>query len=575
MDLKHLDTEATPAERAAVDAVVPAGAPPRTWAALQRHRAWLLPALHALQDRTGHVSEGGLGYVCRRLHVAPAEAYGVATFYHLLAVGERPGPTVHACDDLSCRLAGAVVPDGAAPSPCLGLCDQAPAALVLAPGERPAAALLGSVTPADLADPAAATRARAGVPLHQPRAELHLLRRVGVVDPASFDDWVRHGGGGGLRAALARGPDAVIRDVTAAGLVGRGGAAFPTGRKWAAVAAERVFPHHLVCNADESEPGTFKDRVLMEEDPFSVIEGVALGAFAIGCARAVIYLRGEYPLARTRLEHAIAELRARGWLGADVLGTGVALDVSVFRGAGAYICGEETALLNSLEGLRGEPRQKPPFPFQQGLFREPTAVNNVETLCNVADILVQGPAAWAGRGAAGSPGTRLFCVSGKVERPGIYELGGGATLRSLLALAGGVPGGRPVRAVLLGGAAGTWVGPQHLDVPLTFDGVRAIGATLGSGVVLVIDDTVDPLDLLRRSARFFRDESCGQCVPCRVGTVRVAEWLDARAEGREAPAKNLDDLIAVLKDASICGLGQTAASAVESARRIGLLGGAA
>lgn len=574
MDLKHLDTEATPAERAAVDAIVPPGPAPRSWAGLVRHRGWLLPALHALQDRVGHVSEGGLGYVCRRLHVAPAEAYGVATFYHLLAVGERPGPAVHACDDLACRIAGAVVPEGAAPSPCLGLCDQAPAALALAPGERPAAALLGRVTAADLADPDAARRPRAGVPLRQPRSELRLLRRVGAVDPGSFDDWVRHGGGEGLRRALALGRDAVIREVSAAGLVGRGGAAFPTGRKWAAVAAEPKRPHHLVCNADESEPGTFKDRILMEEDPFSVIEGVAIGAFAVGCERAVIYLRGEYPLARTRLEHAIAALRARGWLGPDALGSGVALDVTVFRGAGAYICGEETALLNSIEGLRGEPRQKPPFPFQQGLFREPTAVNNVETLCNVPDLLVEGAATWAARGAAGSPGTRLFCVSGRVERPGIYELGGGATLRSLLALAGGVPGGCAPRAVLLGGAAGTWVGPEHLDVPLTFDGVRAIGATLGSGVALVIDDTVDPLDLLRRSARFFREESCGQCVPCRVGTVRVAEWLDAKAAGLDAPERNLDDLIAVLKDASICGLGQTAASAVESARRIGLLGGA-
>jgi NADH-quinone oxidoreductase subunit F len=569
MDLRHLDTEATRAEQEAVDAVV-TGAFPRGWPALTRYRAQLLPALHALQDRVGHISEGGLGYVCRRLHVAPAEAYGVATFYHLLAVGERPGPRVHVCDDLTCRLAGATVPPGAHASPCLGLCDQAPAVLFLEPGEVPRAALLGAVTAETHRDPWSVPRG--GIPVHQPREALHLLRRVGVVDPGSFEDWAAHGGGEGLRTAVARGPESVIHAVIASGLVGRGGAAFPTGRKWEAVAAQPVFPHHFVCNADESEPGTFKDRVLMEEDPFAVVEGVAIGALAVGCTRAVIYLRGEYPLARTRLEHAIRALRDRGWLGPDVLGSGRPLEIEVFRGAGAYICGEETALLNSLEGLRGEPRQKPPFPFQHGLFGEPTAVNNVETLVNVAPILVEGAAAWAHRGADGSPGTRLFCVSGRVQRPGLYELGGGATLSSLLALAGGT--GRPVRAVLLGGAAGTFVGPEHLDVPLTFAATRAIGATLGSGVVLVLDDTVDPLPLLQRMARFFRDESCGQCVPCRVGTVRMEEWLNARAAGGQPAWSTLDDLSAVLRDASICGLGQTAASAVDSARRIGLFGSA-
>jgi NADH-quinone oxidoreductase subunit F len=565
MDLRHLDTEATPHERRAVDAVVPPGEPPRRWAEVVRRRAFLLPALHALQDAVGHVSEGGLGYVCRRLHVAPAEAYGVATFYHLFTVGERPGPRVHACDDVVCRLAGAVVPEGAHASPCLGLCDQAPAALVLAPGEQPRASLVGHLRRGDPALDGVADHPRPGIVVHQPREGLHLLRRIGVVDPTSVEDWVAHGGGRALELARERGAEAVIAEVTASGLVGRGGAAFPTGRKWASVAAEPVRPHHLVCNADESEPGTFKDRVLMEEDPFGVVEGVAVAAFAVGCARAVIYLRGEYPLARARLQGAIDALRARGTLGGD-------LDVVLFRGAGAYICGEETALLESLEGKRGEPRQKPPFPFQQGLFGEPTAVNNVETLYNVPGILVDGAAAWAARGAPGNPGTRLFCVSGRVARPGLYEVGGSATLRGLLAMAGGPVA---VRAVLLGGAAGAFVGPQHLDVALTADGVRAIGATLGSGVVFVLAEGDDVLDTVQRMARFFRDESCGQCVPCRVGTVRVEEWLAARAAGRSAPDDVLDDLVSVMRDASICGLGQTAASAVDSARKLGLLAGGA
>jgi NADH-quinone oxidoreductase subunit F len=354
--------------------------------------------------------------------------------------------------------------------------------------------------------------------------------------------------------------------------MGRGGAAFPAGRKWEAVARQAVRPHYIVCNADESEPGTFKDRVLMEEDPFALVESMTIVAFATGCERGFVYVRGEYPLAIERVAGAAAAARSRGLLGESVLGAPFAFDIEVRRGAGAYICGEETALFNSLEGFRGEPRNKPPFPVQSGLFHKPTVINNVETLCNAPLVVLRGGAAYASIGTPQSTGPKLFCLSGRVARPGVYEVPFGVTLRQLLDEAGGMSRGEALRAVLLGGAAGSFVGPEALDVPLTFEGTRAIGAALGSGVVMVFDETVDLVPVLLRIAAFFRDESCGQCVPCRVGTVRQQEALLRLAS--ERPRGGVQDELALLaeiaqamRDASICGLGQTAASAVESAIR--------
>jgi NADH-quinone oxidoreductase subunit F len=395
---------------------------------------------------------------------------------------------------------------------------------------------------------------------------LRLLARVGVADPTSLADYRAHGGYVALQRAHALGAEATIAEVTASKLVGRGGAAFPTGRKWAAVAAAPAQPHYLVCNADESEPGTFKDRVLMEHDPFAVVESMAIEAFGVGANKAYLYVRGEYPLAEARMANAIAASRAAGLLGD--------LDIEIRRGAGAYICGEETALFESIEGKRGEPRNKPPFPVQVGLFGKPTAVNNVETLVNVLLILGEdgGGAKFAATGTEASTGPKLFCLSGHIARPGVYEVGFGTTLRQLLDLAGGVPGGRAIKAVLLGGAAGVFVGPEALDTPLTFEGTREIGATLGSGVVMVFDETADMAGTLRRIAQFFRDESCGQCVPCRVGTVRQEELLARLASGRANGTREdelalLAEIGRAMRDASICGLGQTASSAIESAVR--------
>jgi NADH-quinone oxidoreductase subunit F len=550
------------------------------------------------------VSRGALNYISRRLMVPPAELWGVVTFYHLLSTKPRAPIVAHVCDDIACRIRGgealceslerAMGPPGAPGgdgatawmrSPCLGQCERAPAVLLtvasetsrtitLAPVEGGIAPILDALRdPPDTTD----TRIGANTPVERHRSVsrsvpqagqsgLRLLGRVGRVDPTSLAAYRESEGYRALERAIAIGPAATIDEVVASKLVGRGGAAFPTGRKWDAVAKAEARPHYLVCNADESEPGTFKDRLLMEEDPFALVEGMTIAGYATGCERGYLYLRGEYPLAAERMTGAIAAARSAGLLGRDVMGAGFAFDIEIRRGAGAYICGEETALFNSIEGKRGEPRNKPPFPVQVGLFGQPTVVNNVETLVNVPPLLREGGAAYAGIGTGGSSGPKLFCVSGEVARPGLYEAPFGITLRQLLDLAGAAT----VRAVLLGGAAGVFVGPADLDVALTFEGTRAIGATLGSGVIMAFGETVDLLDIVRRIAEFFRDESCGQCVPCRVGTVRQEELL-ARLRARRPLGSDaqelalLKDLGQVMRDASICGLGQTASSAVESA----------
>ena len=595
MDLRLLDAEPTAAERDAVDAFL--GPSLAAWDgtdasdnghaahgghAVRSQRHMLLPTLHALNERAGWISPGGLNYVAQRLTVPPADVYGVATFYALFSVDQRPPRVVHVCDDIACRCAGSeeliaqLGPEGVAEhgatwlrSPCLGQCDRAPAALLTEAGPTPVEreltavdaeqvlAILAGATPSP---PPSTTPPQAGQP------ELKLLRRIGVADPDSLDDYRAHGGYAALRRAFELGPEGVIREVIDSGIVGRGGAAFPMGRKWDAVARQPRRPHYLICNADESEPGTFKDRVLLEGDPFAVIEAMTIAAYATGCERGYIYLRGEYPLAQHRLEHAIEQARERRLLGADLLGE-MSFDIEVRKGAGAYICGEETAIFGSIEGYRGEPRNKPPFPVVEGLFSRPTVVNNVETLVNVLDIVLEGGPAFAQIGTERSTGPKLFCVSGAVERPGTYEVPFGTTLRELLDLAGVAAN---LRTVLLGGAAGSFVTPDDLDLRLTFEDAREVGTTLGSGVVLAIDESADLRRLLMVIAAFFRDESCGQCVPCRVGTVRQEEALARLASGRTRGS--VDDELALIaeigqamRDASICGLGQTASSAIESA----------
>ena len=613
MDIHLTADEPTPAEREAVDSVL--GRAESGWTGGERHielegrfaigghadgahRHLLLPALHAIQRRVGWISHGALNYVSRRLDIPPAEAFGVASFYGLFSTTPRPPRVLHVCDDIACQTRGAeqlcknleraLGPEGS-PGPdgrttwlrssCLGLCERAPAALLSVAGEWPREKVIAPAEAANLIDVLCSEEAesaetapdtfRAEVSAPQAgRPDLRLLRRIGRIDPESLDDYRTHGGYESLRLALEMGWDWVVREVVASKLVGRGGAAFPAGRKWDP--ANR--PRYLVCNADESEPGTFKDRIVMEGDPFALIEAMTIAGFATGCEQGYLYVRGEYPLAVARLEKAIEIAQRRGFLGSNILGQGLRFDIQMYKGAGAYICGEETALFNSIEGYRGEPRSKPPFPTQAGLFGKPTVVNNVETLINVLEIVREGSEGFAAVGTPESAGSKLFCVSGHVVRPGVYEAPFGTTLREIIGLAGGVGGSGRLQAVLLGGAAGTVVSPHELDTPLTFEGTRAIGAALGSGVVMLFDDTVDLRRILLRIAAFFRDETCGQCVPCRIGSVRQEEALERLISGH--PLGSVDEEIVrlkeigqVMRDSSICGLGQTASSAVESALR--------
>ncbi|HEY5426017.1 MAG TPA: NAD(P)H-dependent oxidoreductase subunit E [Candidatus Tumulicola sp.] len=597
MDLHFTSAVATAAERDAVDRVL--GPPDSSWnaghaARDQRHR--LLPVLHAIQERIGWISGGALNYACERLSVPPADAYGVATFYAMFSTTPRPPIVLHVCDDIACMGAGSEhvwrslddvccpvnepSDDGRATwlrTSCLGLCDRAPAALLTIAGDEPAGRQFAPIDPNVAVALVGSQRtppiAAHGAKPHVGGAPLRLLRRVGVVDPERLDDYRAHDGYGALTRAFDLGPARVVTEVIESKLLGRGGAAFPTGRKLQSVANAVGRPHYLICNADESEPGTFKDRILMEHDPFALIESMTLAAFASGCERGFIYVRGEYPLATQRLTNATEAARANGLLGADIMGRGFSFDIEIRRGAGAYICGEETALFNSIEGKRGEPRSKPPFPVDVGLFGRPTLVNNVETLVNLPGIVLEGGASYAAIGTPDSTGTRLFCLSGAVHRPGLYEVAHGTTLGALLDFAGGLRAPHSTQAILLGGAAGGFVGTNALSMPLSFEGARAAGATLGSGVVMPFDERTDMMKILLRIARFFREESCGQCVPCRVGTVRQEEALTrlSHASGERDAARDvelLNEIGRAMRDASICGLGQTAASAIASAQTV-------
>ena len=611
MDLRLLLAAPTEDERAAVDrfldgttasqnghtpAVDVQGRSMHGGHEVRDRRHLLLPVLEHVQARIGWISEGALGYLCERLTVPPADAYGVATFYGLLSMNPRPARVLHVCDDVVCRCKGAedliaALEERIGPedvdcggcawlrSPCLGQCDRAPAAMFTVAGEHPTEHALAAVTVEDALGALKAESVPApppsGVP-QQGEPGLRLLRRVGVVDPQSLHDYRARGGYEALRRAIEIGPRNVIRELKDSGLMGRGGAAFPTGVKWEAVAQQPAHPHYLICNADESEPGTFKDRVVLEGDPFAVIEAMTVAAYTGDCRHGYIYLRGEYPLAREILEHALDVTRRHGYLGQGILGDDFSFDIEIRSGAGAYICGEETAIFNSIEGFRGEPRAKPPFPVERGLFGKPTIVNNVETLINVLEVLRIGGPEYARIGTEKSTGPRLFCLSGDIARPGVYEVPFGETLGALLERAGGVPGGHALQAVLLGGAAGGFVRPDELDLPLTFENVRAAGVTLGSGVVVPFDDTVDLRAILVRIAAFMRDESCGQCTPCRVGTVRqeeaLARLLSGKTRGTVADELSLlDEIGTCMRDSSICGLGQTAYSAVFSAiERLGM-----
>ncbi|MCQ3937359.1 MAG: NADH-quinone oxidoreductase subunit E [Chloroflexi bacterium] len=529
-------------------------------------RSGLLPALHEAQKIYGWLPEPVASEVAKSLRVPLADVHGVIEFYALFYNEPIGRKVIRVCTDPACALKDAdgllaslckkhdLEPHPAGghgqttgdlsltiePSPCLGMCELAPAVWTMDNGRwtvgdgetRPRSLVYGSIR------------------------ELTKNCGNGTTSLKQYGEYK------GLQKALTMQPKAVVEEIKSAGLVGRGGAAFPTGIKWEGAANAPGDQKYVICNADESEPGTFKDRILLLDDPHRTIEGMCIAAYAIGARKGYIYVRGEYPYIVPVLENALNEAREAGYLNN--------FDIEIRVGAGAYICGEETALFESIEGKRGFPRIKPPFPTTHGLFGKPTVINNVETLCNVPLILERGAAEYRKIGTEKSPGPKLFCVSGDVAQPGLYEVPFGVTLRELMDMAGGVAGGRELQSVLFGGAAGAFATSDHLDMKMTFEDLRAAGLPLGSGVVMVFDETRDMRDVLKRLGKFFAHESCGKCYPCQMGTQRQMEILDRIAEGRveEGDFIRLQDVGWTMTDASICGLGQTAASAVLSAMKL-------
>src|SRR5580658_1211485 len=392
--------------------------------------------------------------------------------------------------------------------------------------------------------------------------------RVGIVDPASVADYERHGGYQGLKRALALSDAEIVQQITASGLRGRGGAAFPTGIKWKTVLEQTAAQKYVTCNADEGDSGTFADRMLMEGDPLTLIEGMTIAGIAVGATQGYIYLRAEYPHAYAALKTAIAAARDAQYLGANVAGSGKRFELEVRLGAGAYICGEETSMLESLEGRRGEVRVRPPLPAIKGLFGQPTVVNNVVTLSSVPWILSHGAQAYAGFGMGKSRGTLPIQLAGNIRRGGLVERAFGLTLRELLYdYGGGSASGRPIRAVQIGGPLGAYVPPAHFDTAVDYEALTAVGALLGHGGIVVFDDSVDMARMARYAMEFCAIESCGKCTPCRIGSTRGVEVIDRILAGidGERNVRLLEELCETMVQGSLCGLGGMAPFPVQSA----------
>jgi len=394
------------------------------------------------------------------------------------------------------------------------------------------------------------------------------FERVGIVDPTSVADYVKHGGYQGLTKALSLAPADVVQAITTSGLRGRGGAAFPTGIKWKTVLDQTATPKYVTCNADEGDSGTFSDRMLMEGDPFALIEGMTIAGVAVGATAGFIYLRAEYPHALAALRTAVAAAYQAHYLGADVAGSGKRFDLEVRVGAGAYICGEETSMLESLEGRRGEVRVRPPLPAIKGLFGQPTIVNNVVTLASVPWILAHGAEAYANFGMGKSRGTLPIQLAGNIRRGGLVERAFGLTLRELLyEYGGGSASGKPIRAVQVGGPLGAYIPPSQFDTAVDYEALAAIGALLGHGGIVVFDDTVDMVRMARYAMEFCAIESCGKCTPCRIGSTRGVEVIDRIIAGVDAErnVQLLEELCELMVQGSLCGLGGMAPFPVQSA----------
>ncbi len=501
----------------------------------------LLPILHELQDRDGHLREAALRVVADRLRIEPGDLYGTVTFYHYFRLA--PGHDRAYCDGPACRLRlehggeteiVRALGGDAEPIPCPGRCDRPNA--VMAGGKFFDSCERGTIANSP-ASPAAGGPVILRDALHADQKTLAGARARGAY--AQF--------------ARRLAPDEILNTLEAAGLAGRGGAGFPAHIKWRAVKGAPGAPKYLVVNADEGEPATFKDRVILEHDPHLLLEGVAIAASVIGAADAFIYLRYEYPEALATLGDAIAGATAAGLLGGA--------RVHLRRGAGAYICGEESSLLNSLEGKKPFPRDKPPLPVHQGLFGKPTLISNVETFSVVPRILEMGAEKWKTLGKDGRPGTKLYSLSGDVKRPGNYEAPFGITARELIHDFGGGPReDRRVVAFTMGGLSGGLLPASELDLPLDFDAPKKLGSMLGSGGVVVLDDSRCLVDAVRGTMEFFRNESCGKCFPCRIGSQRIVERLDDLATKGldETRFKELPEIAELMMKMSACGLGLAA-----------------
>ena len=542
----------------------------------------LLEILQEIQHSEGYLTPERIADVSRSLQVPQHRAQGLATFYTMLKTSPDAGNTLHICDGPACWLRGAKELSKHAQNTlgdnwtvlrnsCLGLCDRAPAALVN--GEQ-----YGPVIQQDLDSLLMQTWKHLPNPDYSdPRpGETHvMLASAQQIDPTSLDTALASGAYRALALALGMNkspvcpipPKSIVEMVETAGLRGRGGAGFPVGRKWAFVAAETRAPKYVVCNADESEPLVFKDRVLIESNPHPLLEGMALAAYAVGSQEGFIYIRGEYEHQAKLLENAIAQATRAGYIGEHILGSRFSFHVHVHRGAGAYICGEETALLESLEGKRGEPRLRPPYPTTCGYRGQPTIVNNVESFAMVPHIVFNGADWYRSLGNPNCPGTKLYTILGHVKHPGLFEGPIGLTLREIIEnFGGGMQPGSEFHFALTGGAAGTIVPASLLDVPIDYDSQKR-GVSLGAGAFLICDQTVSPVALLRELLHFFEVESCGKCTPCRVGTRQAREILDRLScrKGKPDDVLRLAQLAETLEKTSFCGLGQSTAWPIKSA----------
>ena len=461
---------------------------------------------------------------------------------------------------------------------CAGLCSEEPMVTVELRGAPPVRyARLTAERAAEVfaehvvgGRPVARYALDPGIPFFA-RQHRVVLRNVGAIDPESFDDYLARDGYTALEKALFEmTPLAVVEEVTKAGLRGRGGAGFPTGRKWRACLAEERTPKYIVGNCDEGDPGAYMDRSLLESDPHSVVEGITIAAYAIGAATGYVYVRSEYPLAIHRLQNAIKQARFRGLLGPGILGSRFAFELEIREGSGAFVCGEETSLLRSIEGAIPEPRQRPPFPVQLGLWGQPTVINNVETLANVPAIVRQGATWFAGIGTPTSAGTKIFSLVGKITNSGLIEVPMGITLREIVEkIGGGIPDGKRLKAVQTGGPSGGCIPAGLADVPIDYESLGQAGSMMGSGGMIVLDEDTCVVDVAKFFLQFTNDESCGKCSACRDGSAALLEVLTRIAEGggREGDLEFLEELARAVKDASMCGLGQTLPNPVLSTLR--------